>query len=90
MMISNLEWIRKELISPSRRKKVAARAAKLIAEEMTLQQLRRARQITQVRMAKALGINQDGISKLEKAERPSAFDSAEDRRSHGRKPVPGS
>src|ERR1039458_8465644 len=45
---------------------VAARAAQLIAEEMTLQELRRARQLTQVRMAKALGIGQDGISKLEK------------------------
>jgi len=63
--MTNLERIRKEL-SPARRKKVTARAAELIAEEMTLQELRRARQITQVRMAKALGISQDGISKLEK------------------------
>ncbi len=63
--MSNLERIRKEL-SPARRKKVAARAAQLIAEEMTLQELRHARQLTQVRMAKALGIGQDGISKLEK------------------------
>jgi transcriptional regulator with XRE-family HTH domain len=45
---------------------VAARAAQLITEEMTLQELRRARKLTQVRMAKALGISQDGISKLEK------------------------
>jgi len=63
--MTNLERIRKEL-SPARRKKVAARAAQLIAEEMTLQELRRARKLTQVRMAKALGISQDGISKLEK------------------------
>jgi len=63
--MSNLERIRKEL-SPARRKKVAARAAQLIAEEMTLQELRRARKLTQVRMAKALGIGQDGVSKLEK------------------------
>ena len=63
--MTNLERIRKEL-SPARRKKVAARAAQLVAEEMTLQELRRARKLTQVRMAKALGINQDGISKLEK------------------------
>jgi len=40
-----------------------ARAAQLIAEEMTLQELRRARKLTQVRMAKALGIGQDGVSK---------------------------
>ena len=63
--MTNLERIRKEL-GPARRKKVEARAAQLIAEEMTLQELRRARKLTQVRMAKALGISQDGISKLEK------------------------
>jgi len=33
---------------------------------MTLQELRRARKITQVRMAQELGIGQDGVSKLEK------------------------
>jgi len=55
-----------DVIIPARRQKVAARAAQLIAEEMTLQDLRRARRLTQVRMAKALGINQDGISKLER------------------------
>jgi len=63
--MTNLERIRKEL-SPTRRKKIAARATQLIAEEMTLQELRRARKLTQVRMAKALNIGQDGVSKLEK------------------------
>src|SRR5580704_15585405 len=63
--MTNLERIRKEL-SPARRKKVEARAAQLIAEEMTLQELRRARKLTQVRMARELGIGQDGVSKLEK------------------------
>lgn len=63
--MTNLERIRKEL-SPARRKKVEARAAQLIAEEMTLQELRRARKLTQVHMAKELGIGQDGVSKLEK------------------------
>jgi DNA-binding XRE family transcriptional regulator len=53
-------------ISSARRKKVEARAAGLIAEEMTLQELRQARKLTQVRMAKALGISQDGVSRLEK------------------------
>jgi transcriptional regulator with XRE-family HTH domain len=62
--MTNLERIRKKL-SSSRRKKVEARAAQLIAEEMTLQELRRARKLTQVRMAKELGISQDGVSKLE-------------------------
>lgn len=63
--MTHLERIRKEL-SPVRRKKIAARAAQLIAEELTLQELRRARKLTQVRMAKKLGIGQDGISKIEK------------------------
>ena len=53
-------------LSVSRRKKVEARAAQLIAEEMTLRELRRARKVTQVRIAKALGIRQDGVSRLEK------------------------
>lgn len=53
-------------IGPARRKKVEARAAALIGEEMTLQELRQARKLTQVRLAKALGITQDGVSRLEK------------------------
>jgi DNA-binding XRE family transcriptional regulator len=53
-------------IGSARRKKVEARAAGLIAEEMTLQELRQARKLTQVRMAKVLGITQDGVSRLEK------------------------
>src|ERR1700734_3588303 len=63
--MTNLERIKRKL-SPGRRKKVEARAAQLIAEEMTLPELRRARKLTQVRIAKELGISQDGISKLEK------------------------
>ena len=53
-------------IGTARRKKVEARAAALIAEEMTLQELRQARKLTQVRLAKARGISQDGVSRLEK------------------------
>ena len=53
-------------IGTVRRKRVEARAAALIAEEMTLQELRQARKLTQVRLAKALGISQDGVSRLEK------------------------
>ena len=63
--MTNLERVRKEQ-SPARQKRVKARARHLIAEEMTLQELRRARKITQVRMAQELGIGQDGVSKLEK------------------------
>ena len=53
-------------LTPARRKKVEARAAELIAEEMTLRDLRKARELTQARMAEQLGITQDGISRLEK------------------------
>jgi len=48
-----------------RRKKVEARAHELIAQEMTRQQLRRLRNRTQVEVAQALGITQDGVSRLE-------------------------
>lgn len=52
-------------LSPARRKKVEKRAAELIAEEMTRQELRLARKRTQVQVAKALGITQDSVSRLE-------------------------
>jgi len=48
-------------LGPTRRKRVEARAAALNAEEMTLQELRQARKLTQVRLAKTLGITQDGV-----------------------------
>ena len=63
--MTTLEQRMKEL-SPARRKKVENRAAELAAEEMTLQELRRARKLTQARMAKALHITQDGVSRLER------------------------
>ena len=53
-------------LSPAQRKKVEVRAAQLLAEEMTLRELRRARKLTQTRMAKTLGISQDSVSRLEK------------------------
>ena len=53
-------------LSAVQRKKVEARAAELIAEEMTLRDLRKARALTQARMAEQLGITQDGVSRLEK------------------------
>jgi DNA-binding XRE family transcriptional regulator len=53
-------------LGPVQRKRVEARAAELIEEEMTLRQLRTARQLTQVRMAKVLGIAQDSVSRLER------------------------
>ena len=53
-------------LTPAHRKKVEARAAELIAEEMTLRELRRARKLTQVKIARKLGVTQDGVSRLEK------------------------
>jgi len=50
----------------ARRAKVEARAAALIAEEMSLQDLRKARKRTQVRVAKKLGIKQENVSRIEK------------------------
>lgn len=47
-------------------RKIEMRAAELIAEQMTLQDVRKAREFTQERMAELLGIRQDSISKLEK------------------------
>jgi DNA-binding transcriptional regulator YiaG len=53
-------------LNRAQRKKVEDRAAQLIAVEMTLQQLRRARKLTQQKIAKSLHIGQEGVSKLEK------------------------
>ena len=53
-------------LGPAQRKKVETRAVQLIAEEMTLRELRRARRLTQARVAKTLGITQDSVSRLEK------------------------
>jgi transcriptional regulator with XRE-family HTH domain len=53
-------------LSPAQRRKVEARAAELIAEEMTLRELRHARKLTQVKMARKLGVTQDSVSRLEK------------------------
>ena len=49
-----------------RRKKIEKRAAELIAEEMTMRELRKAREITQSELAKTLGVNQEQISRIEK------------------------
>ena len=52
-------------LDPVRRRKVEERAAELIAEEMTLRELRKARRLTQVSLARELGIGQEGVSRLE-------------------------
>lgn len=57
---------RMDKLPPSRRKKIEERARALIAEEMSLRDLRKARKQTQVRVAEKLGINQENVSRLEK------------------------
>jgi hypothetical protein len=52
-------------LSPSRRRKIEDRGAQLVAEEMSLRELRRAHKLTQERIAEALGIGQDQVSRLE-------------------------
>jgi DNA-binding XRE family transcriptional regulator len=52
-------------VGPARRKKIEARAAQLLAEEMSLRELRRAHKLTQERIAETLGIGQDQVSRLE-------------------------
>jgi DNA-binding XRE family transcriptional regulator len=49
-----------------RRRRIAKRAAELREEYMSLQELRRARKLTQVKMAKSLGVAQNQISAIEK------------------------
>jgi len=55
-----------EKLSPAARKRVEARAAEIRAEQMSLRDLRKARKLTQARVAKALGVTQDSVSRLEK------------------------
>ena len=45
---------------------IAARAAQLIEDEMTLRDLRKAHELTQERIAETLRISQDGVSRMEK------------------------
>jgi len=64
-MPTNINDIIKKMPA-AHQKRVKKRAAELIAEEMTRQELRRALKLTQVRMAKTLGVTQDSVSRLEK------------------------
>lgn len=48
-----------------RQRRVVARSTTLLAEERTLQELRKAYRMTQSVIAKKLGIGQEGVSRLE-------------------------
>lgn len=52
-------------LSKKRQAKIASRAEELIAEEMTMRDLRKALHLTQKAVAKKLKINQDNVSRLE-------------------------
>ena len=53
-------------LGAARRKKVEARAAQLIAQEMSLRDLRKALSLTQERLAERLKVSQDRISRMER------------------------
>lgn len=53
-------------LSPARRAKIKARAKELIAEEMTLRELRKARELSQETLAEVLGWRQGDLSKFER------------------------
>ena len=52
-------------LDPAERRKVEEMAAEFIAEEMTPRELRSARQLTQVSVARELGVSQDAVSRME-------------------------
>ena len=61
----NVEDVIAEL-DPNERHQVEEMAAAFIAEEMTLRELRKARHLTQVSVARELGVSQDAVSRLER------------------------
>lgn len=52
-------------LSPERQKKIEARSAELIAEEMTRQELRQSLKLTQAQIAQRLQIDQGNVSRIE-------------------------
>ena len=52
-------------LDPAERRKVEKMASEFIAEEMTLRELRKARELTQVSIARQLGVSQDAVSRME-------------------------
>jgi len=64
-MTISLEEMLAELPA-DRRERIEKRAAELIAEELSLRELRRLRKLTQTRLSKKLKIGQEGVSRIEK------------------------
>jgi DNA-binding XRE family transcriptional regulator len=65
MMAISVEDVLKKL-PRKERKAIEKRRQELLAEYMTLQDLRKARELTQQRMAELLGIKQANVSRIEK------------------------
>lgn len=49
----------------ARRRKIEARTNQLIREEMTLRELRKARSLTQAKLARSLHVKQEQVSRIE-------------------------
>lgn len=49
-----------------RRRKIEQRTGELVRQEMTMRELRKARKITQTKLAEELNVKQEQISRLEK------------------------
>ena len=70
-------------LPPAERAKVLARSREIIAGEIVLQHLRKARKLTQVNMAKLLGVRQDRAP-----QRHAALNLPQLHRSDGRQTAP--
>jgi hypothetical protein len=64
-MTVTLEEFMKDF-TPEERALVASRTAALVEEELTLRDLRQARNLTQERMAALMGVEQENVSRLER------------------------
>lgn len=53
-------------LPPARREKIEKRAADLVAQEMSLRELRKAMGKTQARVADELGVGQDSVARYER------------------------
>ena len=55
-----------QTLTPVEQAKAKARGGELIAEELTLRNLRQAHDLTQERMAELLGVKQENVSRMER------------------------
>jgi DNA-binding XRE family transcriptional regulator len=55
-----------QALPEERRRRIEQRSAEMIAEELTLREVRRLRKLTQTRLSKKLKIGQEGVSRIEK------------------------